>query len=374
MPRVHGTMLSAGCAGSYYFQWIAEQYGPVHKHIGLELYLPEPDDLPPWVEWVKSSVSVMEGIDDGSVELVFSGQNFEHLFGDDAVDFLVECHRVLADDGWLVMDSPHRDIAAGLGWTMPEHTIEFTPDEARELATLAGFDVTAVRGVWLCQESEEDPVLDLWSDDVAGLPTPEIVRRSVLAGASPDRSFIWWLEARRARREPQLVDLQRRHAEIFEVAWPERTQRLRHGVGRLDTDGVDPVVHVDTGTSGYALYGPYMPLSPGQYEVTFRIRAGTGQALTPVDVIATFDVCDGAGTVIVDHELRHQECTPMDWQEVRLAFELEELVWGGQFRVVSTGRCALDVTVKVALEERGTSVAPTRQTPRVTASTPPSGR
>jgi hypothetical protein len=36
MPKVSGTMLSAGCSGRWYFDWIAERTGHVGRHIGIE--------------------------------------------------------------------------------------------------------------------------------------------------------------------------------------------------------------------------------------------------------------------------------------------------------------------------------------------------
>lgn len=358
MPRVEGTLLSAGCAGSYYFEWVAECYGPVAKHIGLELYLPKPDDLPPWVQWVKSSVSQMDGVPDRSVDLVFSGQNFEHLFGDDATDFLLECHRVISDEGWLVMDSPQRSIASALNWTMPEHTIEFDSAEAIELVQLAGFDVTAVRGVWLCQEPDSGQLLSLWpAPDSEPLDAPELVRRAVLASGRPDLSFVWWLEARRADREPRVQELRRRHAAIFATAWPERASRTRHAVGHREGEGEESIVRVDKGVAGHALFGPYMPLCAGEYQVTFRLRLN-GAPLDAGAVVATLDICDVAGEVLAERSLLSSECPDGKWHEVTIGFSLDELIWGAQFRVVTLGACAVDVRSEVSLDERGTGVAP----------------
>src|SRR5262245_61892225 len=42
MPKVSGTMLSAGCSGRWYFDWIAERTGHSGRHIGVELYSPRP--------------------------------------------------------------------------------------------------------------------------------------------------------------------------------------------------------------------------------------------------------------------------------------------------------------------------------------------
>jgi len=143
MPQVEGTMLSSGCAGSLCFRWIESSYGPVKRHIGVEFYTPKPDDLPPGVEWVKSTVADMQGVEDSSVELVYSGQNFEHLFGDDAVGFLLESRRVLPPGGWLVIDSPNRAITAALTFDNPQTAADMR-GRAEELKTAlqqAGFDV-----------------------------------------------------------------------------------------------------------------------------------------------------------------------------------------------------------------------------------------
>jgi hypothetical protein len=356
MPRVEGTVLSAGASGALYFDWITQCYGPIKRHIGLELYLPEPAELPPGVEWVKRSVADMDGIEDASVELVFSGQNFEHLFGDDAVGFLLECHRVTQVGGWLVIDSPQRSITSELGWTQPEHTIEFTAAEATELVTLAGFDVVSVRGVWLCRDQATGEMLPLWPEGDGDELAQAVARRAVLAQADPDNSFVWWLEARRSERAPQVDALRSRHAEIFTVAWPERQQRLHHAVGvRRQIEG-RTVVSVERGTPGYPQYGPYMPLSPGSYRATFRVRRH-GSATSDTHV-ATLDVAFGEGTVLAQQSLAGAELPDGQWRDIEVAFEVAELVWGGQFRVFATGATALDVDLSVRLSEHGTAVAP----------------
>ena len=356
MPRVEGTMLSAGCAGSLYFRWIESCYGSVKRHIGVEFYTPRPDDLPPGVEWVKSTVADMQGVEDSSVELVFSGQNFEHLFGDDAVDFLLESHRVLQPGGWLVIDSPNREIAALLTWTMPEHTIEFTPSEAVDLVTLAGFDVTSIRGVWLCREPTTGELHPRWSDDGSPLPAEEVARRAAMGSGHPDDSFIWWLEARWADREPDLAALRARHAEIFTQAWPERHNRLQSAVGERSRDGGRDIVSAPAGTPGFTLFGPYMPFSPGHYRVTFTLRR-RGRRAAGIQV-AVLDIADGQGNVLAQRPLRAGELRPGEWTQVSIECDVAELTWGGQFRVNCTGEAAIDVIVGVEVEETGTSVAP----------------
>jgi SAM-dependent methyltransferase len=341
MPRVTGTMLSAGCSDASYFAWIAAHYGAVDRHIGVELYLPEPGDLPAGVEWLKRSVGDMTDVKDGSVGLVFSGQNFEHLFGDDAVDFLLEAQRVLEPGGWLVMDSPNREVASALVWTQPQHTIEFTPAEASELVTLAGFDVADVRGLWLCRDAATGGILPLWAAGDADLSRAEVLRRSVLASQDPANSFVWWLEAARAAREPDRAALSNRYAEIYERAWAERQQRFSHAIGERRHNAGQQVVAVPEAATGYALYGPFMPLVPGDYRVTFTLRRlGAVAADQPVAVL---DVAHGEGTLITDRSVLGHELPENVWTDLDTSFTLSELVWGGQFRVFSTGAAALEV-------------------------------
>jgi SAM-dependent methyltransferase len=341
MPRVTGTMLSAGCSDASYFAWIAAWYGAVDRHVGVELYLPEPDELPAGVEWLKRSVGDMTDVEDGSVALVFSGQNIEHLFGDDAVDFLLESKRVLEPDGWLVMDSPNREITSALTWTQPQHTIEFTPAEAAELVTLAGFDVADVRGLWLCRDAATDKMLPRWAVGDADPSATEVLRRSVLASHDPANSFVWWLEATRASREPDAAALRTLYDEIYARAWAERQQRFSHVIGeRREHDG-QQVVSVPEAVTGYALYGPFMPLVPGDYQVTFTLRRlGAVAADQPVAVL---DVAHGEGTVITDRSVLGHELPQNVWTDLNASFTLSDLAWGGQFRVFSTGAAALEV-------------------------------
>ena len=56
--------------GSWYFRWVEDSYGPIKKHIGIELYSPKPDDLPANVEWIQNSVSDMVDIASSSVDML----------------------------------------------------------------------------------------------------------------------------------------------------------------------------------------------------------------------------------------------------------------------------------------------------------------
>jgi hypothetical protein len=90
LPKGASTVLSVGCAGGWYFDWFAENYGQVGKHIGL----PEPTDLPSNVRWVPLSVDDMPQVGTGTVDVRFSGQNIGHLEPAVLLGFLRESNRV----------------------------------------------------------------------------------------------------------------------------------------------------------------------------------------------------------------------------------------------------------------------------------------
>ena len=75
LPKFSGTVLSAGCAGTWYFNWFEDCTGHSGKHIGIELYSQKPADLPANVEWTANSVGDMCDVESSSVDVVFSGQN-----------------------------------------------------------------------------------------------------------------------------------------------------------------------------------------------------------------------------------------------------------------------------------------------------------
>jgi len=113
MPPGARTVLSVGASGPWYFDWFARAYGHVERHIGVEAFLPCPVELPENVEWLASDLAGPDGVAavlSGTVDLVFSGQNIEHLWPEQVVAFLVESNRVLRSEGWLVVDSPNRNL------------------------------------------------------------------------------------------------------------------------------------------------------------------------------------------------------------------------------------------------------------------------
>jgi hypothetical protein len=111
MPPGAKRLLSAGCAGLWYFEWIKQTYGCVPEHLGIEFYTPKPDGLDNNVTWIANTASDMSAVKSRSCDLVFSGQNIEHLWPEEVSGFMLEAARVLALGGHLVIDSPNRRLS-----------------------------------------------------------------------------------------------------------------------------------------------------------------------------------------------------------------------------------------------------------------------
>ncbi len=339
MPPGAQRLLSAGCAGSWYFDWIEQTYGRVPEHLGIEYYSPKPDELPDNVTWIANTASDMSEVGNESCDLVFSGENLEHLWPGEVAGFALEAARVLRPGGHLVIDSPNRLVTAPLNWGHPEHTIELTPAEACELARLAGFDVMSVQGIWLCRDPRSGEMLPF--DPNQDVPGWSVTERLLVALDRPDESFIWWIEATRSDRAPAAEAVHALMARLFREHWPERVQRLLVPADHALQPSPDgDWVNVTAGQGGIAMFGPYMPLRAGRHRVTWQVRTPA----TSRGPVAFCEVMAGADT-LMRHEVRPGESS------VSLEFTLDEMTFGLQFRCASLGTDGFSVLRRVRLEE-----------------------
>ena len=342
VPKGATVFLSAGCSGGWFFEWIEECYGDVPRHIGLEYYVPRPDALPPNVDWIANTCSDMSGVADESCDLVFSGQNLEHLWPDEAVGFFLEAARVTRPGGLLVMDSPNRAITEALRtWSHPEHTVELTTAEAVEVTALAGFDISAVKGIWLGRDPATGSVLPFQHEEGQALSLEE---RLVGGVGQPEHAFLWWIEARRAAREPDGPALRGRLDAIFRAAWPERVTRMIVGVGQVEARSDGEWVACPRATPGAVIFGPYMPLRPGRYRCTFHLAEGGAGARAQCDI-----ALGQLGTVLLSQDVEVGQAR----DTVSLEFALTALEFGVQFRCISLGGGDFKCRRTVELEEVG---------------------
>ncbi len=345
MPAGAKRLLSAGCSGRWYFDWVSQCYGDVPEHLGIEYYLPRPVDLPGNVTWITNTASDMSDVGTASCDLVFSGQNIEHLWPAEVVGFLTEAARVLRQGGHLVIDSPNRSVTAPMNYSMAEHTVELTVDEIQQAVTLAGFDVTNIAGIWLCRVPSTGRVLPFNANE----PDADwsVTERLVAAQDRPTDSFIWWLEAQSTGRAPDPSALRTLMDGIFASAWPERIQRLIPYPGRaIERRGDVDWIIAGPGEPGFVMYGPYMPLRPGRYRCTFLFSFDAADAANHATSVAECDIVGGPDTT----RLAYGEVWPGPG-ELTLDFVVDTLLFAGQFRCTSLGRSGFAVARLVVLEE-----------------------
>jgi len=140
---------------------------------------------------------------------------------------------------------------------------------------------------------------------------------------------------------------------------PERCARFLSQVGERRDEADRRIVAVPVGTTGYLLYGPYMPFAAGRYDVRFTLRRD-GLSVGADEVVAVIDALAGGSpeTSLARRELRASELVPGRWTACNLRFDVPALSWMGQLRVYTPGVDALAVDTAVAIDDRGTAVWP----------------
>jgi SAM-dependent methyltransferase len=347
MPPGAKVVLSAGCAGRWYFDWLDSAYPGIERHIGIEAFETHPDDLPPHVDWFSDTVGRMDNVASGSVDLVFSGQNIEHLWPEDVVGFLVESARVLRSDGYLVVDSPNRWMTDALNFMQPEHIMEFTPDEITKLLALAGFADIQVKGVWLCFDRDQQLLLPLSPNRVLAGWTAS--RRIANSADRPEDCFVWWAEARaRPGRQPDADGLTAAVQNIFARAYTHRVTNLSTPNGRMIGRGGSRMVSSDAGEQVILVRGPGVPVRAGSHVARFVLRRGRLNDLAKA--VCTIEVCGAVpGGIIASRQLAGADLPTETFTQVDLPFTLDQTVFAVELRVTSTGAAAVTARVLVEL-------------------------
>lgn len=344
LPQQVPCFISVGCAGTWYFEWVQERCAPL-KHIGIEFYAPKPGDLPANVEWIANTAGDMSSIASCTGDLLFSGQNIEHLWPHDITAFLQESHRVLKPGGRLVIDSPNRLITSAQNWSHPEHILEFTPAEAAEVIKAAGFEVEEVRGMWLCSDPGKGTPLP-FAQLSASKPWP-MARRISDAIAAPEHAFSWWIVARKAETMPDSARVADLVEQAFRAAWPDRVRRMQSKVGAPVTIDGAPWLR-SKGAPGELMSGPHMPLPKGSYSVRFDVRAIDRVGSEP---LVRIDVVDGGGAALASRSLAAHELA-----NAELAFELSDTTFGLQYRVHGLNGARIECRRGVSLRDRSNNL------------------
>jgi predicted SAM-dependent methyltransferase len=95
------------------------------------------------------SMTDLSGFGESSVDLVYSGQSIEHIHRDEGALMLKAVQRLLRPGGWIAIDTPNARVTRlqQEEFIDPDHKLEYTLPELRELITDAGLEVTSVQGL-----------------------------------------------------------------------------------------------------------------------------------------------------------------------------------------------------------------------------------
>jgi SAM-dependent methyltransferase len=364
LPPGAETVLSGGASGAWYFDWFRSCYEtPIKRHIAVEAFAPEPEELPSEVEWLARTLGDLTPVAASSVDLVYAGQTIEHLWPEDIVGFLLEAHRVLKPGGRIALDSPNRRISTAVTWLQPEHTVEFTISEISELLACAGFSEIEIRGVWLCYDTERHRFLPLEQPDPDGDWSAS--RRVEQAAESPEDSFIWWAEARNGGAAPDPARVAELTQGSYDAYRAFRLRQLDLGVGGVERDGDDVLVRTAGHEAGFVFTGPHVPMPPGNWSALFRVGTEFAGG-NPAEPVVRIDVTAGPEDRVVSERFLTQDDLPPDGRlrEVALPFSLSTTEFGVQLRLESLGRAPV-------IARRGAGVEVGSRTAGVVAPEPP---
>jgi FkbM family methyltransferase len=100
-----------------------------------------------------TDMTTLEGISDGSIDLVWSGESIEHVPLEAGERMCHEAFRVLRKGGVFCLDTPNRLLTEihtatiGGGFIHPEHYIEYYPEHLIQILKTAGFIIKKSYGI-----------------------------------------------------------------------------------------------------------------------------------------------------------------------------------------------------------------------------------
>jgi SAM-dependent methyltransferase len=116
------------------------------------------------VRYVYSSLADLSAFEDGSIDLVYSGQSIEHVARDDADKACREAFRILRPGGQFCLDTPNRAVTKiqyPNDYINPDHEYEFTHAELSGLLSSCGYAIEESKGACLFARSVASGVFDL---------------------------------------------------------------------------------------------------------------------------------------------------------------------------------------------------------------------
>ena len=112
------------------------------KRIAVDINPDAKKFLRPDVTFLNQSSLAMDGVPDGSVDVAWESNFFEHLASKDEVrQAVVEVHRKLRPGGRFIMLQPNIRYVGGAYWDFWDHLVPITERSLAELLTNCGFRI-----------------------------------------------------------------------------------------------------------------------------------------------------------------------------------------------------------------------------------------
>lgn len=115
---------------------LSDEAEVVHTHLGP-------------VEYAYHSMTDLSRYQDGSFDLVYSGQTIEHVTPDQCDETLRETFRVLAPEGWFAVDTPNDTVCRlqSPDFINDDHKVEYAHEEFSAKLEKAGFEIAEAKGL-----------------------------------------------------------------------------------------------------------------------------------------------------------------------------------------------------------------------------------
>jgi hypothetical protein len=270
----------------------------------------------------------MRDISTDSIDLLFSGQNIEHLYYADLLGFLMESSRVLRTGGYLCVDSPNRLITQELGYVQPQHVLELTREDATRLIEAAGFEIVTSNGIWSCAKDGRKYA------DVTTVTADADLRREN-ARNEPDEAFIWWIVAQKKAPAEAAQVTSAVERVITNKFAPFVAARFRKSIGTIhEIEGTHTILRVQPDQHGCVFFGPYVPLKEGSYVAEFLVKF-----LTNVGQVSASVTTDVGRNVLTSRNVAATNVN--EWCSIQLEFHTSGFTEGIETPLLTHGASAL---------------------------------
>lgn len=335
LPKAE-TILSLGCAGKWYFDWFDKNYKyKAKRHIGIDLN-DKPSDLKKNVEWIQGDGADLSPIEPNSIDLIFAGQFIEHIDHIKQAKLIYQANLILKNQKTLVMDSPNFSVVNRFGWKQPQHIRELSYDQIVKVLQILKFKVVKEHGIIPKQLVINQPKIEnkRYLNSNFNFELSSYNLKASLNENVGD-SFIWWVVATKESNAKE-TDFNKAISYLKKVD-AENTKKTNrivfHRIGKLKHK-TNPVIEVNTTETGYALYGPYITVSPGKYKVSFDIKNFSSQPSNRKSII--LDITTEAGNEILAKKVI-RTTTKLEQKTYSLIFKLnKETIL--EFRAYSYGK------------------------------------